>query len=63
MVDILVLKEVYKRHNYKEQKKIGKHWDQGEHYFSNVEIAVHVHSTIEHSGSALPNRVEISNRL
>lgn len=52
------LGEVYKRHNYKEWKKISKNWDQGENYFSNAEITVHVHPTIEHSGSALPKRVK-----
>ncbi|WP_141444500.1 Ger(x)C family spore germination protein [Bacillus cereus] len=57
-VDILELGEVYKRHNYTEWKKISTHWDQGENYFSNVDITVHVHPTIEHSGSALPNRVK-----
>ncbi|HDW3057661.1 TPA: Ger(x)C family spore germination protein [Bacillus cereus] len=57
-VDVLEFGEQYKRHNYKEWKKISKHWDQGENYFSNVEIAVHIHPTIEHSGSALPNQVE-----
>lgn len=57
-VDVLELGEVYKRHNYKEWKKISTHWDQGENYFSNVDIAVHVHPTIEHSGSALSNRVK-----
>ncbi|WP_144518322.1 Ger(x)C family spore germination protein [Bacillus thuringiensis] len=57
-VDILALGEVYKRHNYKEWKKISTHWDQGENYFSNVDITVHVHPTIEHSGSALPNQVK-----
>ncbi|PEX92131.1 spore gernimation protein GerLC [Bacillus cereus] len=57
-VDVLALGEVYKRHNYKEWKKISKNWDQGENYFSNAEITVHVHPTIEHSGSALPKRVK-----
>ncbi|MDR4986237.1 MULTISPECIES: Ger(x)C family spore germination protein [Bacillus cereus group] len=57
-VDVLELGEVYKRHNYKEWKKISKNWDQGENYFSNAEITVHVHPTIEHSGSALPKRVK-----
>ncbi|CAM4039706.1 Ger(x)C family spore germination protein [Bacillus paramycoides] len=57
-VDVLELGEVYKRHNYKEWKKISKNWDQGENYFSNAEIIVHVHPIIEHSGSALPKRVK-----
>ncbi|EOO60123.1 Ger(X)C family germination protein [Bacillus cereus VD196] len=57
-VDVLALGEVYKRHNYKEWKKISKNWDQGKNYFSNAEITVHVHPTIEHSGSSLPNRVK-----
>lgn len=57
-VDALALGEVYKRHNYKEWKKIRTHWDQGEIYFSNVDISVHVHPSIEHFGSALPNRVK-----
>ena len=57
-VDVLELGEVYKRHNYKEWTKISKNWDQGENYFSNAEITVHVHPTIEHSGSALPKRVK-----
>ncbi|MBY7114679.1 Ger(x)C family spore germination protein [Bacillus sp. 17RED48] len=57
-VDVLALGEVYKRHNYKEWKKISKNWDHGEKYFSNAEITVHVHPTIEHSGSSLPNRVK-----
>ena len=57
-VDVLALGEVYKRHNYKEWKKIDKNWDQGEKYFSNAEITVHVHPTIAHSGSALPKRVK-----
>ncbi len=57
-VDVLGLGEVYKRHNYKEWKKISKNWDQGENYFSDVEITVHVHPTIEHSGSSLPKKVK-----
>ncbi|PER73589.1 Ger(x)C family spore germination protein [Bacillus cereus] len=57
-VDVLELGEVYKRHNYKEWKKISKNWDQGENYFSDAEITVHVHPTIQHSGSALPKRVK-----
>ncbi|HDR4419787.1 TPA: Ger(x)C family spore germination protein [Bacillus cereus] len=57
-VDVLALGEVYKRHNYKEWKKIDKNWDQGENYFSNAEVTVHVHPTIEHAGSALPKRVK-----
>ncbi|MBU4642981.1 Ger(x)C family spore germination protein [Bacillus toyonensis] len=57
-VDILELGEVYKRHNYKEWEKISKNWDQGKNYFSDAEITVHVHPTIEHSGSALPKRVK-----
>lgn len=57
-VDVLELGEVYKRHNYKEWKKISTNWDQGENYFSNVDITVHVHPTIEHSGSTLPNQVK-----
>ncbi|ACK92931.1 MULTISPECIES: Ger(x)C family spore germination protein [Bacillus cereus group] len=57
-VDVLELGEVYKRHNYKEWKKISKNWDQGKNYFSDAEITVHVHPTIEHSGSALPKRVK-----
>ncbi|MFJ8356107.1 Ger(x)C family spore germination protein [Bacillus paramycoides] len=57
-VDVLGLGEVYKRHNYKEWKKISKNWDQGENYFSNAEVIVHVHPIIEHSGSALPKRVK-----
>ncbi|MBG9579360.1 spore gernimation protein GerLC [Bacillus thuringiensis] len=57
-VDVLELGEVYKRHNYKEWKKISKNWDQGENYFSDAEITVHVHPAIEHSGSALPKRVK-----
>jgi spore germination protein len=57
-VDVLGLGEVYKRHNYKEWKKISKNWEQGENYFSDAEIIVHVHPTIEHSGSALPKRVK-----
>ena len=57
-VDVLELGEVYKRHNYKEWKKVSKNWDRGENYFSNAEITVHVHPTIEHSGSALPKRVK-----
>ncbi|KFN03151.1 Ger(x)C family spore germination protein [Bacillus clarus] len=57
-VDVLGLGEVYKRHNYKEWKKVSKNWDQGENYFSDVEINVHVHPIIEHSGSALPKRVK-----
>ncbi|CUB51581.1 Spore germination protein B3 precursor [Bacillus subtilis] len=56
-VDVLELGEVYKRHNYKEWKKISKNWDQGKNYFSDAEINVHVDPTIEHSGSALPKRV------
>ncbi|MBC2683634.1 Ger(x)C family spore germination protein [Bacillus toyonensis] len=57
-VDVLALGEVYKRHNYKEWKKISKNWDQGENYFSNAEINIHVHPAIQHSGSALPKRVK-----
>lgn len=57
-VDVLELGEVYKRHNYKEWKKISKNWDQGQNYFSNAEINVHVDPTIEHSGSALPKKVK-----
>ncbi|EMY8536098.1 MULTISPECIES: Ger(x)C family spore germination protein [Bacillus] len=57
-VDILELGEIYKRHNYKEWKKISKNWDQGKNYFSDAEITVHVHPTIQHSGSALPKRVK-----
>lgn len=57
-VDVLALGEVYKRHNYKEWKKISTYWDQGGNYFSTVDITVHVHPTIEHSGSALPNQVK-----
>ncbi|EJR80311.1 Ger(X)C family germination protein [Bacillus cereus VD156] len=57
-VDVLELGEVYKRHNYKEWKKISKNWDQGENYFSDAQITVHVHPTIQHSGSALPKRVK-----
>lgn len=57
-VDVLELGEVYKRHNYKEWKKISKNWDQGENYFSDAEVTVHVHPTIEHTGSALPKRVK-----
>ncbi|EDX65696.1 MULTISPECIES: Ger(x)C family spore germination protein [Bacillus] len=56
-VDVLELGEVYKRHNYKEWEKISKNWDQGKNYFSDAEINVHVDPTIEHSGSALPKRV------
>ncbi|MDA2312945.1 Ger(x)C family spore germination protein [Bacillus cereus group sp. MYBK35-2] len=56
-VDVLELGEVYKRYNYKEWKKISKNWDQGKNYFSDAEINVHVDPTIEHSGSALPKRV------
>ncbi|WP_212956466.1 MULTISPECIES: Ger(x)C family spore germination protein [Bacillus] len=56
-VDVLELGEVYKRHNYKEWEKISKNWDQGKNYFSDAEINVHVNPTIEHSGSALPKRV------
>ncbi|EEL13772.1 Spore germination protein [Bacillus cereus 95/8201] len=57
-VDVLALGEVYKRHNYKKWKKIRKNWDQGENYFSDAQINVHVHSIIEHSGSALPKKVK-----
>lgn len=57
-VDVLELGEVYKRHNYKEWRKISKNWDQGQNYFSNAEITVYVHPTIEHSGSALPKKVK-----
>ena len=57
-VDVLALGEVYKRHNYKKWKKISKNWDQGENYFSDAQINVHVHSIIEHSGSALPKKVK-----
>ncbi|MGY3372152.1 Ger(x)C family spore germination protein [Bacillus toyonensis] len=57
-IDVLELGEVYKRHNYKEWKKISKNWDHGKNYFSDAEITVHVHPTIEHSGSALPKRVK-----
>lgn len=59
-VDVLELGEVYKRHNYKEWKKISKNWDQGKNYFSDaqVNVNVHVHSIIEHSGSSLPKRVK-----
>ncbi|EEL31049.1 Spore germination protein [Bacillus cereus Rock3-28] len=52
------LGEVYKRHNYKEWKKISKDWDQGKNYFSDAQVNVHVHSIIEHSGSALPKKVK-----
>lgn len=57
-VDVLELGEVYKRHNYKEWKKISKNWDQGKNYFSDAQVNVHVHSIIEHSGSSLPKRVK-----
>lgn len=57
-VDVLELGEVYKRHNYKEWKKISKDWDQGKNYFSDAQVNVHVHSIIVHSGSALPKRVK-----
>lgn len=57
-LDVLELGEVYKRHNYKEWRKISKNWDQGQNYFSNAEITVYVHPTIEHSGSALPKKVK-----
>ncbi|OOZ99406.1 spore gernimation protein GerLC [Bacillus cereus] len=56
-VDVLELGEVYTLHNYKEWEKISKNWDQGKNYFSDAEINVHVDPTIEHSGSALPKRV------
>ncbi|HFK1548154.1 spore germination protein GerLC [Bacillus albus] len=57
-VDVLELGEAYKRYNYKEWKKVSKNWDQGQNYFSNAEINVHVDPTIEHSGSALPKKVK-----
>lgn len=57
-VDVLGLGEEYKRHDYKKWSKIKKNWDQGKNYFSNCDIVVRVHPTIEHSGSSLPTRVE-----
>ena len=56
-VDVLELGEVYKRHNYKEWRKSVRIGIKAE-YFSNAEITVYVHPTIEHSGSALPKKVK-----
>ncbi|PFA20000.1 spore gernimation protein GerLC [Bacillus cereus] len=52
--DVLELGDYYKRHKYKEWKKIEKNWDRGENYFSKSEIVVRVHPVVEHSGSLVP---------
>ncbi|HEK9101168.1 TPA: Ger(x)C family spore germination protein [Bacillus pseudomycoides] len=52
--DVLELGEYYKRHNYKEWKKIEKNWDHGKNYFTKSDIVVRVHPVVEHSGSLVP---------
>ncbi|WP_410984621.1 Ger(x)C family spore germination protein [Bacillus cereus] len=52
--DVLELGDYYKRHNYKEWKKIEKNWDRGKNYFAKSEIVVRVHPVVEHSGSLMP---------
>lgn len=52
--DVLELGDYYKRHNYKEWKKIEKNWDHGKNYFTKSDIVVRVHPVIEHSGSLVP---------
>ncbi|SDZ33607.1 Ger(x)C family spore germination protein [Bacillus sp. 166amftsu] len=52
--DVLGLGDYYKRHNYKEWKKIEKNWDEGENYFTKSNIVVRVHPVVEHSGSLMP---------
>ncbi|MBO1579807.1 Ger(x)C family spore germination protein [Bacillus sp. XF8] len=52
--DVLELGDYYKRHNYKEWKKIEKNWDRGKNYFAQSDIVVRVHPVVEHSGSLVP---------
>lgn len=52
--DVLELGEYYKRHNYKEWKKIEKNWEEGEKYFTKSKVVVRVHPVVEHSGSLVP---------
>ncbi|MDM5187166.1 Ger(x)C family spore germination protein [Bacillus sp. DX4.1] len=52
--DVLGLGDYYKRHNYKEWKKIENNWDRGENYFTKSKIVVRVHPRVEHSGSLIP---------
>ncbi|WP_369901027.1 Ger(x)C family spore germination protein [Bacillus manliponensis] len=57
-VDVLGLGQEYTIKDYKKWKKIEKNWDQGENYFSQCDIDVHVRSNIQHSGSSVSERVK-----
>lgn len=57
-VDVLGLGQEYTRKEYKKWKKVEKNWDQGENYFSQCEINVHVRTNIQHSGSSVTERVK-----